>query len=128
MERVTRVRRGVCMSASVVSKESGHTCLGVSSSASISDTRVLEARLALGVEGDIGTWDCDLDRVLLAVGGGVLSTTSLDTDLKRLGRSWGVAEIEVRDDRRNGCEAGTMMFSSGSALALDLVLRACDND
>ena len=116
------------MSAGVVSKESGHTCLGVSSSASISETIVLDALLALGVEGDGGTCDCDLDRVLLAGGGGVFSTTSLETDLKRLGRSWGVAEIEVRDDRRNGCEAGTMMFSSGTTLTLDLVLRACDND
>ena len=111
-----------------MSKRSGHTCLGVSSSASISETIVLDALLALGVEGDGGTCDCDLDRVLLAGGGGVLSTTSLDTDLKRLGRSWGVAEIEVRDDRRNGCEAGTMTLSSGTTLALDLVLRAWDND
>jgi hypothetical protein len=87
MERVARVRRGVYMSVDIMSKGGERTCLGVSSSASTSDTKVLEALRALGVEGDIGTCDCDLDRVLLAGGGGVLSTISLDTDLKRLGRS-----------------------------------------
>jgi hypothetical protein len=89
VERVTRVLRGVYLSAEIIGKGSGsgHTCLGVSSSASISDTSILEALRALGVDGDIGTCDCDLDRVLLAGGGGALSTTSLDTDLNRLGRS-----------------------------------------
>ena len=75
------------MSVAIGGIESGYTCLGVSSSASTSETKVLEALRALGVEGDIGTCDCDLDRVLLAGGGGVLSTKSLDTDLKRLGGS-----------------------------------------
>ena len=55
VERVTRVRRGVYLSAEVIGEDSGHTCFGVSSSASTSNTKVLEARLALGVEGDIGT-------------------------------------------------------------------------
>jgi len=72
----------------------------------MSDTKVLEARRAFGVEGEGGTCDWDLvtdtDRVLLPGGGGVFSTTSLDTDRRRLGMtSWGVADIEVRDDRRN---------------------------